>query len=168
MAQHTKETLFTNYELVSQQRAMSEVTQFWGKHDPFLAKHASVSPGACDGNPTPKKKIPINAPRPDCIRPSGCMWCDHHRDIDSFDYVWGLSSFRFLKTVELSRCRDPVESRELHPAQLVIDRVTEKLRWFVDSSQLRRDWVIEAGERISEGSYHARWSNHIKRAETTS
>lgn len=165
MAQHSKQTLLRVYERPSQQRAMSEITRFWSTNDPTLVCTAPPAPGQCNGEPAPLSNRPKNAPTPDCIRPSGCLWCDHHRDIDSPDYVWALASFRHLKIIEVSKWNPPHGSREVHPAQHVIDRITEKLRWFRDSNPIRKGWMEEAVARIDEGNFHPDWAARIEALE---
>jgi integrase len=167
MAQHAKQTLLGVYERPSQQRAIGEVIRFWAKQDPALAITTPVAPGQCDGFPVPSKTAPRNTPAPDCIRPSGCLWCEHHRDIDRQDYVWSLASFRHLKIIELSKWQPPPRSREIHPAQHVIDRISEKLRWFRDSNARRRGWMEEALARVDEGNYHPEWTMRIAAMEGT-
>ena len=154
MAQHHKETLFRTYDRPSQQRAMGEIIRFWNAHDPVLHRKNPVSPGECDGNPTPISSAEVGTPTPDCMRPSGCVYCEHHRDIDSFDYIWALTCFRHLKIIEISRWGRPEHSNGNHPAELVIDRITQKLNWLKKSSKQRGEWVDEALARVEEGSYH--------------
>ncbi|WP_318351489.1 hypothetical protein [Klebsiella quasipneumoniae] len=101
--------------------------------------------------------MPKNGPRPDCINAAGCLFCTQHRDIESEDHVWSLGSLRHLKSLELARYRPSSSGKHLtteHPALLVIDRLTAKLRFFEESSEVRRLWVEEARARISEGDYH--------------
>lgn len=163
MDQHTRATLLQAYEEPSLQVAMTEVTRFWRSHDPAIAPPA---PGACIGsNPKPLVDMPREATTPDCITPAGCLWCEHQRDIDSFDHVWNLCSFRYLKTQELTMIR-PLTQRKAntppHPAGLAIDRITEKLRFFKKSSQVRFQWVEEGLTRIEEGHYHPDWVIRIE------
>lgn len=164
LAQHTKETLLGVYERPSQQRAMGEVMRFWSKNDPGLAS-TPVAPGQCDGRPVPMPGIPKHAPEPDCVRPSGCLWCEHHRDIDSQDYVWALASFRHLKIIELSKWQAPAGTQDVHPAALVVERISQKLRWFGESRARRKAWVDEALTRIDEGTYHRDWHGAIEIVE---
>lgn len=162
MAQHTKQTLLNVYERPSLQRALVEVMRFWSKNDPSLA-HTSVGPGACDGTPAAAPNMPKNAPTPDCVRPSGCFWCEHHRDVDTQDYVWSLASFGHLKRIELLKRRNT--SLEEAPAQLVIDRIDEKLGWLHSSNQQRKAWVVEANALVDEGEYHPDWCLMINQLE---
>lgn len=165
MAQHTKETLLTVYEAPSLQRAMNETMSFWAHADPTLSSTTPVAPGICDGSPVPVREIPKDAPPPDCIRASGCLWCEHHRDIDNQDYVWALGCFRHLKVIELSKYRAPKTKAENHPAEHAIARLSAKLSWFRESNELRRSWVEEALARIEEGNYHPDWMRIIESEE---
>lgn len=165
MAQHTKETLLKVYERPSQQRAMGEVMRFWSKHDPASARTTPVALGECNGTPVPVPEMPKGATSPDCIRPSGCLWCEHHRDVDSQDYVWSLACFRHLKVIEVSKWHPPRSSREVHPGQHAIDRMSAKLCWFRESNAKRCDWLEEALARVEEGTYHPDWKGLIEGME---
>lgn len=161
MAQHAKETLLEVYERPSQQRAMVEITRFWAKHDPTISRTTPPAPGHCNGEPVPLRNLPTNILEPDCIRPSGCLWCEHHRDVDNEDYLWSLASFRHLKVLEVSMWRPPQGTREVHPAQHVINRISEKLKWFRGSNAKRKVWMEEALDRVEEGHYHPEWMRRI-------
>lgn len=165
MAQHTKQTLLRVYEKPSVQRTIGEVPRFWLKADPHAVKTEAVGPGACAGMPLAKADIPRAAPTPDCMRPSGCLWCQSHRDVDSFDYVWALTSFSFLKVIELSKGPLPQFSTDITPAQAVIDHVQEMLRWFSQSDETRNGWVEEARARWEEGDFHPNFKDEIKQLE---
>lgn len=52
-----------------------------------------------------------------------------------------------------------------HPALLVIERLAAKLRFFEESSEVRRLWVEESKARIREGNYHPAWDGFIRLAE---
>ncbi|MDU5425632.1 MAG: hypothetical protein E6123_12245, partial [Clostridiales bacterium] len=155
LAQHTVETLVRIYSDPHPQVAMVEIARFHQQRDPFKS---SPAPGKCiSTSPEMIEMAPPNAPRPDCISAAGCLFCIQHRDIESEDHVWSLTSLRYLKSLELARYRPPTESRKLleeHPALLVIERLTTKLRFFEESSEVRRLWVEEAKNRIYEGDYH--------------
>ncbi len=170
LAQHHKKTLIQIYEVPSQQRAFTEVTRFWQDADPVLAGHGktrAVAPGSCDGVPAMSFGKPESAPSPDCIRPSGCLWCEHHRDIDSFDYVWAMSCFWHLKVIELSKyCPQVGAPLAAHPAEQGIRRLRDKLAWFRDSNSARRAWVEEALTRIEEGYFHGEWAHLIQAIES--
>lgn len=169
MAQHHKQTLLNNYEIPSQQRAIGEITRFWLNADPMLSKTiplVAVAPGTCDGIPTAVPSKPKLATSPDCVHPSGCLWCEHHRDIDSFDYVWALSCFRHLKVLEVGRYHPPAGmNHDDHPGDHAITRMSGKLAWFRESNSTRRDWVEESLARVEEGNYHAEWVRLIENVE---
>jgi hypothetical protein len=165
MAQHTKHVLLNVYERPSLQRAINEVTRFWAENDPHLLKTMPVAPGECDGQPQAISSIPEQVPPPDCLRASGCLWCQHHRDIDSLDYVWALASFARVKAIELSRRRLPPDSPTTAAADLALQRIRHKLSWFRESSASRRDWFEEANARIDEGAYHPQWTHVIASIE---
>jgi len=161
--QHSKKTLLREYEKPSLQRAMVQTQIFWGKYDPVLC---AVAPGMCSGNlPQIRKDAPPAATSPDCNTPAGCLFCVHHRDIDSFDHVWSLVSYRFLKLFELSAIAEhDAIAREhlLNPAQITIDRIGDKLNLIKESSNTRAAWVEEAMLRIEEQNYHPAWRGHIE------
>jgi hypothetical protein len=161
MVQHHKEVLIAVYEQPSLQRTIGEVARFWQTNDPHLARSEpsrSVAPGACDGVPVALPNKPATAPNPDCARPSGCLWCEHHRDIDTQDYVWSMACFRHLKVLELGKHAFPEKATSrFHPAQYAIEKLSEKLAWFKRSNSTRRSWVEEALVRIEEGLYHSEW-----------
>jgi hypothetical protein len=167
MAQHTKQTLLSVYERPSLQRAMIEVTRFWKKVDPALTRREAVAPGGCTGESQADEFIPRHAPQPDCSRQAGCLWCVNHRDIDTLDYVWALASFKYLKIVEMRKVCVPSSDASISPAKLTIHRIDEKLKWFNDSNDLRRNWVIEAQARVEESAYHPDFEVVIGDAEGT-
>jgi hypothetical protein len=153
MAQHTKETLLSDYERPSLQRTMAETIHFWTKVDPQSIRTQAVAPGGCDGQPKVIEVIPDGAPTPDCVKASGCLWCENHRDVDSFEYVWALSGFVHLKVLELGKAGAQSSEHESPPAQHAIGRIRDKLEWFEQSNDGRRAWVDEAQVRINEGYY---------------
>jgi len=163
MAQHTVEMLQDRYERPSQHLAMTEITHFWKDNDPIKRRDlkGSLIASQCDATPEATEDKPPSVAEPDCLSPSGCFWCKHHRDVDSFDYIWSLVSFRYLKSLESA----DVVSKEKVPADLVIDRVTEKVRWFEDSSEDRAGWVREAQARLEEGDFHPNWAGLIEFVE---
>lgn len=151
LAQHTRETFKQNYELPSQQRAMSELTHFW-KDNP-----ESLIDSGCDGEPEAIAGKPSDVVKPDCIHASGCLWCSKHRDIQSEDYVWSLSSFKRLKLIEAAQ---PVQ-RDI-PADRVVARISEKLEAFRELNETSRRWVDESQLRVEEGDYHPTWKSNLE------
>ncbi len=169
-AQHTKETLLRVYEQPSLQVAQVEIIQFWTKRDPRLEGDPlpCPAPGVCDGIPKAIPDIPAEAPKPNCTHPSGCLFCDHHRDIDSDDYVWSTASMRHLNTIILSGFQSEKNDKvdAARPVELTIEVLTSKLRWFRESNEKRRNWVEEAMERIDEGDVHPHWQYLVESAES--
>lgn len=160
MDQHGVMMLQQNYEKPSQQRAMIEVTRFWNQHDPIKKGElkGSVLDGQCNGKPETMNRIPTSVVQPNCVSPSGCLWCKRARDIDSEDYVWSLFSFRYLKTLEASLATNSDDV----PADLVVNRLTEKIDWYRSSNDRRAAWVSEAEQKTEEGDHHPHWSNLIE------
>lgn len=166
MSQHTKEMLLDVYHRPSIQRALGEAIRFWNKTDPNLSPTEAVAPGDCEGKePSQVKDAPRGAPKPDCRRASGCLWCLNHKDVDSLDYVWALVTFKHLKIIELSKGPIPKRQDAGPPSKLVIDRVDEKLRAFEESNEERRDRVIEAQMRIEEEDFHPSFKDEIAELE---
>lgn len=169
VAQHHKRVLLEVYEIPSLQLAIGEVTRFWQSKDPALAGTEALRAaalGQCDGMPVTSPAKPQGAPSPDCTYPSGCLWCEHYRDIDTFDYVWAVACFRHLKILEISKHCFPLGAENLgHPARYAIDKLSEKLTWFKNSSATRRGWVEEALARVEEGNYHDEWLRLIQGME---
>lgn len=160
--QHATKTLLGVYEKPSQQRAMVQIKSYWAKHDPA---QAAAGPGACLGKaPEPFSDMPVKATPPDCVTPAGCLFCAHQRDIDSLDHVWSLVSYRLLKSFELMAEGRPGSKTALplHPAEIVIERLTAKVNFIERSSAQRRKWVEEALLRIEEGRYHPAWAGLIE------
>lgn len=158
--QHAKQTLLDVYEKPSLQRAMVQTQVFWAKYDPALAP---PGPGSCAGTaPKPLADTPPAAAKPDCITPAGCLFCVHQRDIDSFDHVWSLASFRFLKSFEPRAHAQTDVNPAPSPANLAIERITAKLKFIQASNSDRAKWVKEALLRLEEGSYHPAWAGLIE------
>lgn len=164
MAQHTTEMLIREYIDPNPQIAIQEISRF---HQQMEAAFAAPAPGVCI--------LPMPAPisydvsiTPDCIGAAGCLFCLNHRDIQSQDHIWSLSSFRYLKSLELSRYRLP-ENVTLdlaqNPVLLTIERLTEKLQFISNRDKYFKMWVDEAQARINEGNYHPAWDGYIQLIE---
>jgi len=156
---HSVHTFRQNYSKPSQQKAMTEVTRFWSENDFLNDKKISIIASDCDGNPEPVNDISTNVVEPNCVNPSGCLWCKNHRDINSFDYVWSLCSFRKLKTLEIlvSRTENTVS-----PLDLTIERVTQKIKWFRERDKTTKSWVDDSEVRMDEGDYHPNFEHVIE------
>lgn len=170
MDQHTKQTLLRDYGKPSLQVALREITQFWQDNDPRLGTDSPMpcpALGKCNGVPKPMLGLPPEAPKADCMQPAGCLFCEHHRDIDSEDYVWSMASMRFLNSVILQRFRPPAKGKADAAAhvELTLEVLTAKLRWFIESNAKRKAWVEEATEKLAEGDFHIHWRFLIESAE---
>lgn len=163
MHAHTQETLIGTYEQPSLQVTMIEISRFHARSDPAITP---PGPGMCvEFESVPIFDAPQNSAVPDCINPAGCLFCYHHRDIDSEDYVWSLASYRYLKSLELALFKASSKKMQKHSADLVIDRITIKLKHMEQSSELRALWVNEALSRVEEGNYHPRWEGFVRLLE---
>lgn len=162
-ANHAVITFRQTYEFPSLQRSMIQIGHFWDKNDPLTHGEPTVSlfNSPCNGVPMPIEDATNKLPEPDCINPTGCIGCLHYRDEDSFDYVWGLQSFKYLKIIESSSHR----TKELKSSNIAIDWANLKINWFKTSSPEHREWIEEAEMRIEEGDYHSNWSRKIKKYE---
>lgn len=163
-AGHAVQTFRDRYEFPSLQRTMIEVGRFWDENDPLTHGKPRVSlfNTPCNGVPIPIDDATDKLPKPDCITPTGCIGCKHYRDEDSFDYIWNLHSFKYLKVIESSSHR----ADELKPSNIVIDWINLKIEWFKNSDNPKhQEWVGEAEIRIEEGDYHHSWSRKIEKYE---
>lgn len=167
MAAHTVETLLRVYEEGDLQSASQEIGKYHAENDPTLTKTPRTIPICLKGDegPRPLPEIPEEAPQPDCVTPEGCLWCEHFRDVMTPDYCWRLASHRFLKSLEVALFLPP-ESQPLHPGNLVIERLSGKLRAIAARSAVCAEWVKEAKERVREGEYHPDWAGLIKVVES--
>ena len=168
-AQHTKKTLLHIYAKPSLQVAKVELVQFFKKNDPSLSGDPMLCPGSgvCDGIPSPMPGMPSEAPTPDCTYPVGCLFCEHHRDIDSADYVWSVATLRHLNTVILQRFPPIANGKadSARPVELAIEVLTVKLQWFEESNKKRKAWVEEAMEKVAESDFHTHWRYLVESAE---
>ena len=163
MHAHTEMTLLKNYQQPDHQIAAIEISKFHAKHDPALIPPA---PGLCiEANPKKNLNAPTEAPNPDCINSAGCLFCQHHRDIDSEDHLWSLASYKYLKILELARYRPAKNNLSIHPAKLAIDRINEKFNLLCESNENRRILISESLMRVKEGYFHPRWDGFIQLME---
>lgn len=164
MGQHTASTLLKYYIRPNHQLAMKEVSQFHSLNDPTISP---PGPGMCvQQDPSPMPMISDHAPEPDCANPSGCLFCMHHRDLDSFDYVWSLASYRHLKIIELSMTSTvPLQANSI--IRSVVSRLTAKIEAIARTHE-RAAWIQEAQERIWESNFHPKWDGFIQLMEPAS
>jgi len=164
-AQHTAKTLRTIYTKPTHPVAAAEIARF---HRVGETTRSPPAPGTCVNTLNTPQAIdgtPPGVTSPDCVNPSGCMFCTFHRDIDSADYVWSLASYRRLKVLELAGYVPPTGGDEPSPAAAVIARICQKLDGLSRSSDIRRVWVDEACCRVRERSYHPYWAVSISMRE---
>lgn len=167
--QHSIKTFFENYNQPSPQIAFVEISSFHKAHDPFLTP---PGPGIC--LKTKPERIVINSahadfiPISDCMSPSGCLFCSQNRDLEDFDHIWSLLSFRQLKIIEQSRGAPLTDQSSPTPSLAVIRRITEKLEIIEKNSSPAKTWISEARMRIEEGDYHPKWRGFIKLTEFSS
>lgn len=160
MHDHTLNVMKRRYEQPSLQRSLVEISKFWNQNTPLEIgeKTTSIIASTCSGLPRGTSDKPDKISEPNCTYPSGCLWCENHRDRESFDYIWSLISFRHLKSIEASLS---VQQEETAP-DIVIKRITEKISWYREHSDEGRRWADEAELRIKEGDYHQNFSQVIQ------
>ncbi|WP_018984823.1 hypothetical protein [Salinimonas chungwhensis] len=155
MAGHDLATFYRSYMAPNHQRAVMESQQFWTEFD---VTKLSVMGGYCDGEPIPIKDISPVLAVPNCTTASGCLVCQHHKDVDSYDYIWSLASFRYLKQLESASSHLSKLSSTLEPADVIINQITSRLETF---KVKRPDWVIAAIDRVELFDFHPQWVNAI-------
>lgn len=159
---HTRSTFDRYYSRVDVTTALREVATFHEKNDPAIAP---AGPGRCvNAPPQLVERAPEGAPVPDCIKPSGCLFCINQRDIRSFDHIWSLVSFRHLKQIELSK--DKGASPNTNPAYLVVQRISQKVS-LICTEPDTNGFLEEASYRVMEGDFHPFWRALIDLAEKT-
>ncbi len=164
-ANHGVATFRQSYELPSLQRAMVEVGNFWNENDPLTHGTPKVSlfNAPCSGVPEEISNSTNKLPKPDCTTPTGCIGCKNYRDEESFDYIWNLQSFKYLKIIESSSYRTSEEKA----SNIAIDWVNLKINWFKNSNKSEyQKWIKESQMRIEEGDYHPSWSKKIEKYES--
>lgn len=164
MAQHTKEVLFSSYEEPHHQSAASEISKYYRQID--LGAPAT-GPGMCIAKASsglPPLSSSTMTP-PDCSTPAGCIFCEFQRDIESEDYVWSLTTYKYLKVLELDRYFAPEAEKPEHPAVEIITRIDAKLQAFAARSDKGAAWVEESVCRMREGRFHPNYDGLIQLME---
>jgi integrase len=164
MAQHTKEVLLSVYEEPHHQSAATEISRFYRNIEPAVS---AVGPGMCVAKIHP---ILFNdsagfLTAPDCSMPAGCLFCEFQRDIDSEDHVWSLSSYKYLKMLELDRYTPPQGHQVPHPTAELINRLDSKLQYYSELGNYRATWVEESVMRMREGRFHPDYEGLIQLME---
>ena len=154
---NSPETFSRDYDQPNHQRAMVDVTNFWRETEKALS---ATGPGLCvKVSPQMIENAPENAPTPDCVSGSGCLFCEHNRDQHSFDHAWKLTSMRALLIRQLAEDRSPESQAASNPTMVKIDRIAAKLDAFALVGGEHANWVSEAEERIDEGHFHTYYSH---------
>ena len=164
-SQHSVETFYRSYHQPNHQIALIEVSRFHAAHDPSLA---APGPVACvSENPSMVDEISPYTPEPDCLTPSGCLFCEQHRDLDTEDHIWSLLTFKQLKMIELSKANLHTEKLS-NPAFITINRINQKLDFMRSLSKKAVEWCATATKRISSEDYHPKWRGFIRLQEIAS
>lgn len=159
MGQHLEQTFLSNYDSPDLLSASVEITRFYSMMD---HGKAAPGPGMCTQIEQPKSisSAPIEAPKPDCLNPAGCLFCQHQRDIDTDDHFWSIASYRYLKIIELSRYRPSNQILRL-PSMAVVERLTEKLSEIANTNSEYKRRVGNAIAKVEEFDFHPRWEGLI-------
>ncbi|PYD30131.1 hypothetical protein DND58_18115 [Pseudomonas syringae pv. pisi] len=164
MAQHTKEVLLSVYEEPHHQSAATEISRFYRNMEPAVS---AVGPGMCIAKVYP---IKVNdsagyLTAPDCTVPAGCLFCDFQRDIDTEDHVWSLTTYKYLKMLELDRYTPPQGQQMPHPTVELLTRIESKLQYYVELGNDRAAWVEESAMRMRESRFHPSYEGLIQLME---
>lgn len=161
LSAHAPETMLAVYEEPHHQVTIDQVTRF---HRGQEAALAAASAGVCVSNrrtPDLVEGAPHGAPKPDCINPAGCLFCKHHRDVASEDYVRRLVSERTLRVNELALWTSS-KKFDTHPANALVERITEKLAEFSAKGSPFNHWVNQATDDARAGVHHPHWVAQIE------
>lgn len=161
--QHSSETFFSHYFVPSHQKSAKELNQFFSLCEEQATLRITPARGSCAAKSTPAKdaRAGEDAPNPDCVSASACLFCVHHKGVSSFDYVWGLVSFLELKRLELQsyRLQPGIEPKALHRT---LERINEILCVFSSKSSKHLSWYDKALRYAANNQYHPRWGGFIK------
>lgn len=163
--QHTLPVLNKHYRMPNHRIAAKEITEYHERFDPTIH---SPAPGLCASEGQTHEAISdteTNAPAPDCSNPAGCMFCVHHREDNSPDYIFSLLSYRLCKQLELDQYCPPKKTFLRHPAKILLERIEEKIDSFRERGVDQRAWTLEAIDKIREGKYHPAYDGFIRLME---
>lgn len=161
--QHSPDTFFRHYLTPNHQKAASELSSYFALSERKAVDRLSPARGNCPTGSVPRrdKHAGEDAPEPDCLSTSACLFCAHHKGISSFDYVWGLVSFLELKHLELTsyRSQPGVLPKRLYRT---IERIEEILHDFSSRSKKHLSWYDKALRFTANREYHPRWRGFVK------
>lgn len=156
-AQHLEATNRT-YRRPQLSRAIGEISAF---HRITEGAIDAAGPGKCVSPYMPRRIESASAdfPEPDCANPAGCLFCQHHRDVESLDYAWCLASYQALKRLELKGHNTAPLSQDGrgNAALQAVERVEMKLLALSAFGDRQRGWVHEARCRVRDGAIHPMW-----------
>lgn len=160
--QHGLPTLLKSYIKGSQQTASIELTQYFKNLKETESRNNLRVGGSCNIPNSPRSidSAPNSHPEPDCINPSGCLFCKHYRSIDDFDYIHTILSYQeFLKM----RLRLAGSNKALDPMILsAIEKITEHINYVMSmEGKISADAKL-AAELIENGDFHPRWRGWIE------
>lgn len=147
-AQHKVKTTVYSYSKPSFHIASQELSAF---HASRRLSRPSILDGGCSPDePEPIQGSPVS---PDCVNPTGCLFCKYYQGVRSFDYIWSLMTFRYLKISELNLI--PL-NREIEgsPQEAVLERLEAVIKEFSSLDDECRAWRDEAEIRMQERNFH--------------
>ncbi|MBC3421866.1 MULTISPECIES: site-specific integrase [Pseudomonas] len=155
-AQHSKRTLVEVYSAPSQEIAFGEWSNFFSKRK---LSRESVLDGEC----TPRSAEPLEGSpiAPDCLNPTGCLFCVYYQGKKSLDYIWSLVTFRYLKYSEFKLIpinMDIISS----PQKVVVDRIDKIIEAFSSQDEQCKAWKEEAEFRMLERNFHESYRGLIE------
>lgn len=160
--QHSAPTLLRNYVKGSQQMATVELSQYFNIIPAGKNENRVRSGGDC-GKPNSPKKIDTNlglVATPDCINPSGCLFCSHYRAIEGFDYALSILSYKEFLKLRLNLTKS---NFGLDPIIVsAIEKIDEIVTYLKGLSRRMNTDIQDAAEKIKEGNFHPTWHGWIE------
>lgn len=150
---HTKDVFIRKYHKVNTKKAVKELNHFSQENTKDIIAGLCTQEGI-----SLLEDNSVNRIQPDCVNPEGCLFCNSHQDILSYDYYWKLITHRYLKKLEMGL--NPALSE--HPASYIIQRIDEKLEQFILLGNNHAEWVAKAQDEVRSGEYHDYWKPIIE------
>jgi hypothetical protein len=161
--QNTVEVVMRSYLIGSQQMATIEFSKFLKVISERRAKHQVRAGGDCK-RPEDPKAIPgliDGTPKPDCINPAGCFFCQHYRGVKSKEYLHKILSYRaFLRL----RSGMPASSTVMVDEVVVptIERINDFVETVAGEGERLRCESEDVKTAVEKGDYHRSWSGWIE------
>lgn len=159
MMQHTVETLYRNYSKPDPSLAKIE----WKNFFTLLDKSSpTVALGLCSKIPGRVDGYEGSLLLPDCKNVAACLFCTSYSGVASYDYVWSLISYRYLKLIESVNLKNisslpPV----LEQYEILLTRIDEILTAFSGQNSKCQGFIETANENVLQENYHPRWRLYI-------